>query len=241
MSEVNEKFGPVNTLSLVDKVERSLMDYVSRADVNPGDAIPKELELSKNLGVSRTVVREAISRLRTLGLIKSLKHKGMVVTKPDVLSNFERVLKPTIIDEETLTDLFELRIVLEVGMGEFLFARKTAEDVRELEEIVSQEKGKSDKGIFEIEEELRFHGKLYEISDNKTLKRFQEILLPVFKFVNESEIFRPAMIGDAPVTHKDLVQIIKFGTPEMFQNAMKKHLRPHFDRLQSRRKEKQQD
>ena len=240
MSDINEKINPINTLSLVDKVEARLMEYISRADVQPGDSMPKELKLSKNMGVSRTVIREAVTRLRMLGLIKSLKHKGMVVTKPDVLSGFERVLKPTIIDEETLTDIFELRIVLEVGMVEFLFARKTAEDVKALEEIVSQESGQNDKGIFEIEEELRFHGKLYEISDNKTLKRFQEILLPVFQFVNESEIFQPLVIGENPVTHKDLVQIIKFGTPEMFQSAMKKHLLPHFDRLQSRRKEKRE-
>ena len=237
MSNINDKIKSVSTLSLVDKVERNLMEYISRADVKPGDAMPKELELSKNMGVSRTVIREAVTRLRMLGVIKSYKHKGMVVTKPDLLKSFERVAKPEIIDEETLLNLFELRIMLEVGMTDFLFAHKTAEDVQALEEIVAQESGQADKGIFEIEEELRFHGKLYEISNNQTLKRFQEILLPVFQFVNQSTLFQPLEVGEQLVTHKDLVQIIKFGTPEMFQNAMKKHLRPHFDRLQSRRQQ----
>ena len=237
MFDINNKINPVNTLSLVDKVEIRLMEYISREDVKPGDPLPKELELSKTLGVSRTVIREALLRLRMLGLIKSRKHKGMVVTKPDVLSSFERVLKPQIVDEETLIDVFELRIVLEVGMAELLFARKTPKDISDLETIVAQESGMADKGIFEIEEELRFHGKLYEMSGNKTLKRFQEILLPVFQFVNESEIFKPFQYSEDQVTHKGLVQVITFGTPEMFQSAMKKHLQPHFDRVKNRGKE----
>jgi DNA-binding FadR family transcriptional regulator len=235
MSDINNA-NPIETLSLVDKVELRLMEYISRKDVNPGDSIPKELELSKNLGVSRTVIREAVSRLRMLGLIESRKHKGMVVTNPDVLSNFERVLKPQIIDEETLIDLFELRIVLEIGMGDMLFANITPADIEELEQIIALETGNSDKGVFEIEEELRFHGKLYEISGNKTLKRFQELLLPIFEFVNESEIFQPFNVEQDRASHKDLVQVIKFGTPEIFQNTMKIHLKPHFERLQKKRK-----
>jgi DNA-binding FadR family transcriptional regulator len=235
MLESDYKIKPINSLSLADKVELSLMEYISRDDVNPGDAMPKELELAETLGVSRTVIREATLRLRLLGLLKSRKHQGMVVMKPDVLRGFEKVLKPEIVDEETLIDVFELRIVLEIGMGELLFARKTQDDIDELQQIVEKKSANSDKGIFEIEEELQFHGKLYEMCGNQTLKRFQEILLPVFRFVNEADIFQPPQIIDDHVTHSDLVQVIRVGTPEKFQAAMKKHLQPHFDRLKLRR------
>ncbi len=230
MSDIIDKIKPINTFSLVDSVEMSLMEYISRDDVAPGDPMPREVDLSKILGVSRTVIREALTRLRILGLVKSKKHKGMVVAKPDVLSGFERVLKPGVMDDETLKDIFELRIVLEIGMANLLFARKTDQDLDELEEIVNMEEDRP-ANHFEIKEELRFHGKLYEICGNHTMKRFQKMLLPIFQFVNNSEIFDPVIITEGYVSHRGLVQVLKYGTPESFRSAMTKHLEPHFIRF----------
>lgn len=230
MSDIITKIKPISTFTLVDSVEMSLMEFISRDDVKPGDPVPREVDLSKTLGVSRTVIREALTRLRILGLIKSKKHKGMIVTKPDVLSGFEKVLIPGIMDENTLKDIFELRIVLEMGMAELLFARKTKDDIDELENILQMEKARP-ANHFEIEEELRFHGKLYQICGNDTLKRFQRILLPIFQFVNSSEIFEPVVITKSYVSHKGLVQVLKYGTPEAFRSAMSKHLEPHFVRI----------
>ena len=63
------KIRPVSTLSLVDKVEIRLREYFEYNNLKPGDSLPTEIDLSKALGVSRTVVREAFLRLRTLGLV----------------------------------------------------------------------------------------------------------------------------------------------------------------------------
>lgn len=101
---------------MVDKVEARILAFFKENGLRPGDAIPKELEFAESLGVSRTVVREALLRLRTLGLVESKKHRGMILTQPDVVGSFERVLDPTILDESTLKNLFELRLILEMGM-----------------------------------------------------------------------------------------------------------------------------
>ena len=109
-----EKIEPIDNLSLVDKVEARILAFFKENGLRPGDAIPKELEFAESLGVSRTVVREALLRLRTLGLVESKKHRGMILTQPDVVGSFERVLDPTILDESTLKNLFELRLILEM-------------------------------------------------------------------------------------------------------------------------------
>ena len=83
-----KKLKPVDTLSLVDKVELSLLEFFKVNEMGPGDPIPKELDFAKSLGVSRTVVREALLRLRTLGLIESKKHRGMILKQPDIINNF---------------------------------------------------------------------------------------------------------------------------------------------------------
>ena len=53
--------------SLVDRAETSILDLFSKNNYGVGDLIPKEMELATQLGVSRTVVREAVSRLRMRG------------------------------------------------------------------------------------------------------------------------------------------------------------------------------
>ncbi|GAA3579228.1 FadR/GntR family transcriptional regulator [Snuella lapsa] len=226
---------PLENLSLVDKVELRLKEYFKENNLKIGDSIPKELEFAEALGVSRTVIREALLRLRTIGVIESKKRKGMVLTQPDIIQNFEKAIEYNLLGEQTLTDIFELRLILEMGMADLLFARKTKEDVDALDTIVAeQERDEINTSFFSLEHEIAFHGKLYEMSNNTTLQRFQDLLLPVFSYVHdnmspESKDFKYSK--GTFVTHRDLLNILKTGTPERFREAMRNHLEPHFERV----------
>lgn len=226
---------PVDTLSLVDKVEIRLLKFLKENHLKPGDSLPKELEFAESLGVSRTVVREALLRLRTLGFLDSKKHRGLQVTEPNIIANFGRVLDSSLLGEDALRNLFELRLILEMGMADVIFERKTKKDLDELEAIVeSERKAEADMVHFSLEREIAFHGKLYEISQNETLLGFQKLLLPIFEYVhlkNNPEDFEYQYSSGEFVTHKMLVDNIRVGNPETFRNAMRRHLEPHFDSL----------
>lgn len=229
---MKNKLKPINTLSLVDRVEQNLREYFETNNLKPGDPIPKEMEIAEALGVSRTVVREAILRMRTLGLIESKKHKGMMLTEPDILNGFEKVLNPKMLGNDTLKDIFELRLMLEIGMADLLFERKTAETMAELEKIVSRgEDAELEKMNFSLKHEIEFHSKLYEISQNHTLLRFQSMLLPVFKWVHENHYYGAYEYKEGFVTHRGLFEILQTGTPDQFRLGMRKHLEPHFERI----------
>lgn len=221
----------VDSSSLVEKVEERLVDYFIQNNLKAGDAIPKELELANTLGVSRTVVREALSRLRMIGLIETKKKKGGVLANPDLMGVLEKSLIPKVLDEHTLRDLFEFRLVLEVGMADLIMARVTPEDIDELKEIVAVEPDLSQDLAFNIEHETRFHGKLYEITGNETLKKFQKLLLPLFDYVHRSGLLRKPLPKTKYVSHKGIVQTIEHGSAEMLRNAMRNHLENHFARL----------
>lgn len=228
------KIEPIETSSLVDKVEARLLEYIKENKLQAGDAIPKELDFAQSLGVSRTVVREAILRLRTFGLIESKKHRGMILTNPDIMNNIQRMLDPTLLASDTLKNLFELRLIMEMGMADFLFEHKTEKDMRELEEIVVLEEETSfKKVVFSLDKEIAFHGKLYEMSNNDTLRKFQDLLLPVFEYVylNHSMLREYEYSSGQFVTHRMLMDNLKVGTPETFRTAMRRHLEPHFDRI----------
>lgn len=232
MNDLTMDLPPIQPSTMADVVELRLREFLKKKSFRPGDSLPKEQELADALGVSRNVVREALSRLRMLGMIESKKKRGMVLTQPDILGSFERVLDPLILGEETLQDIFELRLVLEMGLADLIFLRKTDDDIRELEEIVRKEVNQIQKP-FLVKNEIAFHGKLYQMTGNKTYLRFQSMLLPIFEYVLDYEIKTKGKVEVGKVTHRDLVQLLKTGTSEEFRQGMKEHLRPHFSRLTS--------
>ncbi|MFT3751104.1 MAG: FadR/GntR family transcriptional regulator [Agriterribacter sp.] len=222
----------VDTRSLVDKVVERLVNLLQQKKLKVGDSIPKELELTETLGVSRTVIREALTRLKMMGLIESKKKKGSVITSPDIFGIMSKSMNPHVLDQNTLREIFEIRLVLEIGIADFLFHRITKEDIKELREIVSNEPPVTQHHLFNIDHEIKFHGKLYEITGNEALKKFQRMLLPVFDYVHNSSHLLKEPPPFIPFTsHNQLVDILENGTPEDFRNGMRAHLENHFVRL----------
>ncbi|HEY6956235.1 MAG TPA: FadR/GntR family transcriptional regulator [Flavisolibacter sp.] len=231
LEAINHDLKAIDTTSLVDKVEDSLVELLRQQKLKVGDSIPTEMELAKTLGVSRTVVREALLRLRMMGLIESKKKKGAVITSPDLFGILGKSLNPHVLDQDTLKEMFEIRLVLEIGMADFLFQRIKKEDLEELKEIVRNEPAVTDYHLFNIDHEIAFHGKLYEITGNETLKKFQKLLLPVFDYVHNSGLLKKQPLLKKFVSHKGLVDILENGSPELFRNAMRNHLENHFMRI----------
>ena len=229
-NSLNEDIAKIAPSTMADVVELRLREYLKKKAFKPGDALPKELELAAALDVSRNVVREALSRLRMLGMIETKKRRGMILAEPDILGGFERVMDPMILDQKTLKDLFELRLVLEMGLADVLYTRMTDVDLKELEQIVKKEVNQVQR-TFKVKYEIAFHGKLYQMTRNDTFMRFQNMLLPVFEYVatEEAKLNGEAKVGK--VTHRDLLELLKTAGPEDFRQGMKEHLSPHFERI----------
>jgi GntR family transcriptional regulator, transcriptional repressor for pyruvate dehydrogenase complex len=229
--EFKSEIQAVDTRSLVDKVEMNLIDFFINKALSPGDVIPKEVELAQAMGVSRTVIRESLNRLKTMGLIESIKHKGTLIKSPDLPGILQKSMIPNILDQKSLKDAFELRLVLEVGMADFVVRRATDEDIAELADIVQNEMSPSSNTLFDVDYEIRFHGKLYEITGNETLRGFQKMLLPVFNYVYSSGLINIVNPRKKYVSHKELVEILRQRDAGQFRKAMRRHLENHFIRI----------
>lgn len=231
MSQFFNDFKEVDTGTLVDRVEQNLVRLLQERKLKVGDSIPKEIELADALGVSRTVIREALLRLRLMGLVASKKKKGAVITNPDIFGTLSRSLNPHILSEDTLREMFEIRLVLEVGMADLLYNRVKPRQIDELRQIVAYEPPLTQNYLFNIEHEINFHGKLYEITGNETMKKFQKLLLPIFDYVHHSGMLRKLSSSAPFVSHSDLVDILENGNAQDFREGMHSHLSSHFARL----------
>lgn len=210
---------------LVDQVEEALRNYFRAQNLRPGDSIPPEKELADSIGVGRSVVREALSRLRMLGLISSRSGRGMVITEPSIFEGIKRITGPGILGDDAMLELLGFRIALEVGMTELIFQNINQNHLADLDAII--ERGKEiEFSEYSTASEYEFHSKLYEITGNSTIIEFQKIIHPILVFLNErfrknflpinKEIARKKRL----VTHKDLVDFLKTNDREGFHCGM---------------------
>lgn len=160
----------------------------------------------------------------------------MVIATPDVFNNMERVLNPQLLDDETMNEIFEMRLVVEVGLGDLLFLRNHNADFTLLEKIIEKEEQATNKKDI-VKYDLEFHSMLYKFSGNKTIMRFQKMLTPVFDHVyntlsENSDAFTGNLPQDqSPVSHRDLLHTLKHGTVETFRSQMRTHLMVYFKKV----------
>ena len=214
--------------TLVDQVEDCLLTHFKNNNLKFGDHIPNESLLAEELGVARSVIREALSRLKMFGMIHSRPRKGMVLAEPTILGGMKRVIDPRFLSEESVFDLLEFRIALEIGISSDLFDKVTPEQIRELEEIVklSEVLGNNE---YSLTTETSFHTKLYEITGNRTIAEFQDIIHPVLTYIKDK--FRKELTQinvrlkeeGRLASHADLLRCLREGDREGYRKAIENH------------------
>ena len=207
----------LRSTTLADGVEDSLLAYIRRSNLTPGDLLPKEEELAEQLKVSRHIVREGVSRLKTLGLVESRKHKGMILTRPNVFAGVSKLAEARLFSENECREFMQIRVYMELGMAESIFRKKTPENLKELRALAGK-RGKHPT----MEEELAFHSKLVSIGGNTMGGEFLKILTTAFTY-----IFERGREKNITPFHLDLCDALEGDSWEMFYQTMKAHFKAY--------------
>ena len=150
--------------------------------------------------------------------------------EPSLLGGMKRCINPLLMNESTLRDILEFRIALEIGISNNIFSNLTPQDIEELEQIVEMSQVIGNNKYAPISEH-RFHTKLYEITGNRIISEFQDIIYPVLDFVKEKyrDFFEPIeqeLIQNSElVTHRHLLEYIKRGDLEGYKHAIVEHFK----------------
>lgn len=117
--------------SLSVHVADQLESLITQGKVPVGKKLPTENSLCDSFGVSRTVIREAITHLKSLGLVETRRGVGTTVLRATTVEArpAERINPTTV---EDILHLLELRLILEPAAAEFAALRHDDDDVREL-------------------------------------------------------------------------------------------------------------
>ena len=227
------------TRSVADRVAQ-VVDHLEQkifsGELQPGDLLPAERELSADLGVSRSVVREALGKLDSLGLVQRRQGSGTRVAPPSntpVLKGFQRMFQTGNID---LNDLTEARLPLEIAMVRLAASRRTDDHVRRLQEQQAILENEQE----DIESHLRadeaFHAILAEATGNPMFGMLLESVQhlrhePYRKHYDEYQL------RQAHAEHQAILQAITDGDANAAEAAVRAHLekfisvQPHGERV----------
>lgn len=205
------------------EVQDAIRDYIVANRLKPGAALPAEGDLARQLGVSRNTVREAIRSLESLGVIETKRGSGLYVSNfsfDPILDNLEYGL---LSDLSELSDLLQVRRVLEVGLIETAMSTMTDEIKEEIVSTVDAMGQLAHDGQPFVNEDRRFHRLLFEHIGNSMLVRLLDIFWQGF---NKASHFGD-IADDDPVwtyhAHQAVVDAITAGDVERAKVALDEH------------------
>lgn len=120
--------------SLSTQLVAELRELIANGTFAPGDKLPSENELIRQYAVSRTVVREAISGLRTDGILVTRQGVGAFVTN----QTGKRLEPFNPEDLKAVLDMLEFRIAIETEAAGFAAQRRTKANLKELGECFDE-------------------------------------------------------------------------------------------------------
>lgn len=224
----------LQTPSLKERVLSELRRVVDSGVLKPGDQLPSERELSKQLAVSRSTVREAIQLLDALGVVEVRHGSGTFVrARPDADTVRLEWREWTRRHSRRVRDLLEVRVGVEAFAAELAAQRRTAAQLDQLKASLAEMATIIEGGDVPmlVQVDVSFHSNLYRATGNPPL-------VELLDAIGQQLVRERAAIWDVPgrprrslEEHRAIVEAIHAGEPTEARLAVVAHLHSIEDEL----------
>jgi GntR family transcriptional repressor for pyruvate dehydrogenase complex len=222
--------------NLATELVEGISARIRERTLKPGDKLPTEAEIMREWGVSRTVVREALSKLQAGGLVDTRHGVGTFVLEPPAPSGFR--IDPA--DIETAVDVLavlELRISLESESAGLAAQRRTEEQLAEMRVALDELAAGDTSGNDTVSPDFRFHHLIAVATGNRyfadIMSHLGATLIPRAR-INSSRIasedwsqYHRRLSRE----HEEIYDAIARRDPEAARAAMRLHLTNSRERL----------
>jgi GntR family transcriptional regulator, transcriptional repressor for pyruvate dehydrogenase complex len=215
--------------TLAHDLADQLRQRIQLEQLSDGDFFMTETQLAEEYNVSRTIVREAVSRLHALGLLESRKRKGLVVRRPDPLQLLSDSLPSLAGSKKDLIELSKLRYVIEVGAIELAVKNATDEQIktlcslaRDYEDAVRNQEGNDQ----EDKVEFAFHGLILKMTGSPMIAGMQKVLTEFFALAHQDNI-QPGNQENAVWQHHEIAAAIHDRDVDLARSMMRLHFRSY--------------
>ena len=209
---------------LLHQIQEEIKSYVTRNNLRPGDPLPSEGDLARQLGIGRNSVREAVKSLEVLGVLEARAGSGLFVktfTFDAIINNLPYGL---LSDSQTVRDLAEVRAYLEYGLAEHVIECSTPEQIELLESIVDRMRAAAEAGEYVAEADRDFHEALYKNLGNPVLLSLLDVFwLAVSRATERSSVFDPPDPKETVESHRRILAAFCDRSPEQMHAAFDYH------------------
>lgn len=162
--------------SLADRITVALRESIVSGQYELGEQLPAGKDLAQNYGVSITVIREALSRLKADGLVDSRQGKGVFVAKDTI----DRPFRLTKSNEKAraILEVLELRMGVEVQAASLAAERRRPADLKKMEKCLKVMEPSRKSFDEALSADIEFHRAIAVATQNPLIVAFVEFLQP---------------------------------------------------------------
>ncbi len=219
---------------LSDQVADVMAAKIRAGRLVAGDKLPTEATLVDQFSVSRTVVREAMSRLKSLGLVESRQGSGVFV-KEIGFSPLNFDAKSTV-SKQAVIQMVEVRRALEAEVAALAAQRRTQADVKRIRKSITR----LDKAVLAggdgVDEDVHFHRAIADATRNPfligTLEYLGQFLQGATRVTRANEARRADFARQVREEHAVIVSAIEAGDAEAARKAATLHMNNAIARIE---------
>ncbi|MBU0588156.1 MAG: FadR family transcriptional regulator [Gammaproteobacteria bacterium] len=212
--------------ALSDQVADALVAEIKAARIHPGDKLPTEAALAAQFQVSRTVVREAVSRLKSLGLVDSRQGSGVYVKSAGFSPlNFDA---RHAVSKQAVIQMVEVRRALEAEVAGLAAQRRSKADVKRIRQCIQALDKAVRAGGDGVDEDVQYHRAIAETARNPfligTLEYLGQFLRGATRVTRANEARRADFARQVKDEHDMIYRAIEAGDAAAARQAAAQHM-----------------
>ncbi|WP_031085196.1 FadR/GntR family transcriptional regulator [Streptomyces sp. NRRL WC-3549] len=218
---------------LVEQATERLRERIAGGAWPVGTKLPAETALAASLGVGRSTVREALRALAGAGLVRPRQGAGVFVIATEPEEDWATQLR-----RAAVTDVYEVRMLIEVEAAHLAALRRTDEDVRALEEALSGRRaaGRADNAAF-VDADIALHAAVVAAAHNPVLTALFTQFVPALRTgltdMLDLLALRTADPDHGDADHAALVDAVVAGEPDRARRTLRDELAATLERLRT--------
>jgi GntR family transcriptional regulator, transcriptional repressor for pyruvate dehydrogenase complex len=211
---------------MTEVIAEMITERIRSGALQPGDKLPAEPELARQLQVGRGTVREAIRTLHTLGVLQVVRGRGTFVAEPMRQPYSEQFVGLSSVSGPGLAQILELRIALETAAVSLACVRATEDDLAEIGRRVADHEAAAEQGDVHAEHRTDedFHDALLRAAHNENLHSMYRMIVPQMSDFRLETLRLERSSQRFVVGHRDILSGIVARSPRESSNAVARHI-----------------
>ncbi len=210
---------------LVDNVVKQVTRLIAESKLEAGSRLPPEMKLAGQIGVSRTVIREAMQILIAKGLVETRHGIGTIVRTVGGEQISDHLALMVQVNELSLDNLHNVRSILEVEIAGIAASQAKPDEIEHLSELVDQLERDSVDPARYVEADGQFHRFLAQIAHNPLLMILLDSFAEIVKQIRLGVSQDPAVGLSGMPDHRRIMERVKAGDTVGARQAMADHLK----------------